>query len=525
MRRDSQAHDQLVALADTGEVHPAPGQREERLVDAHLGGRSRRRLLWRPTDHHSTEHRCLAFKRKGHALFCLHFGHGVLPVIIVAPAKPFNLQPEAVCALVQGVHGEQCERFLLGGQAAGVRRILAQFGGETFDHVQHVRFGGERQDGGLVAQRRLVIVAGIVVAERLFGRLEGGGRPGPVPQHGETGPNMGTRQRALDRLQLAVMQITQPGNVCLARLGQHIERIGGRALHQLLCRVVGIAALIDIRVIPIDAPGIAGRDRPQGPIGPLQRLIRHGIAGLLRPIDKVRDIGPEPRGGIAVPFPPQAEGAIRALTVQQRVYRRLDTRLRIVAAFRRAHGDQLLGIEQGQGPAGRLFGTPIRIAVERGVKRRRVHWQGRIADTDRGRARHEPVQQICADRVGIARLHQLPADLGHGQVRRAGLDLVGPVRLEIARSTDGQTDCCDPFGFGVDANGHVCTDPCRERPRQLSICDIHRAIGRDFGRELARSQFDIVDAGRKLGLIARRKEARHDEVRRRLLAHDHAGLG
>ena len=66
------------------------------------------------------------------------------------------------------VGGEEKEGFLLRRQAVRFGQVLSDAAGEALDAVLRLRFRGQGEDAGDIAAWRLVIVAGVLVAERAF---------------------------------------------------------------------------------------------------------------------------------------------------------------------------------------------------------------------------------------------------------------------------------------------------------------------------------------------------------------------
>ena len=107
-------------------------------------------------------------------------------------------------------------------------------------HGQHTRE---------IAARRLVVVAGVGVAERLLRLLESRLRAGVVADHVERGSNLRTGERARDLLKLVVVEIAETRLVHAAGLGQNIGRVGHGTIHHRFRGVVVPAAFIDFEVI------------------------------------------------------------------------------------------------------------------------------------------------------------------------------------------------------------------------------------------------------------------------------------
>ena len=267
----------------------------------------------------------------------------IAPVIIVSVAEALNDHAIVLAAIIHGIECKKRKRLFLGAELTRVRRILSQLLGQTRRNLVEVRFCGQRDNPSKIAQRRLIIVARILITERLFSRFESAEGARAIPHEGQRGPKVRACQRAFDPVQFTIMQIAQTAHIGLAGLREHIERIGRGPAHQARFGIVVPLAFPDIGVIAIGPPGIALCHRPHGLKGAVEGSLRHFIAGLAGAVDKVRRIGAKPGRGISVPLAPETERAFGRLAVQHGCDRFLNLRTgRFPRVLIGAHGDKLL---------------------------------------------------------------------------------------------------------------------------------------------------------------------------------------
>ncbi len=237
--------------------------------------------------------------------------------------------------------------------------------------------GGKRQHGGVVAQLAAVIdIADRDRARRC--RTEGGVVSGSGACHIAV-----LRERRGD-LRLGELG-RQPRHLRLIKIPQPVEIVGFRARQHVMgighCRQVA-----DLGVLLADIivkPGDRGLDHE----------IWRVLAVLLRADQKIGCVGVEPRHRIAAiaPHPKTAVGALQLDDMPDRAVERLRCRRPRIGS---PQSRDVLDIEQGQGPAGRLLDAAVRIPFERAQQTRNVPIGPRAdAEQSLGRARQEFVRR------------------------------------------------------------------------------------------------------------------------------------
>ena len=418
----------------------------------------------------------------------------------------------------QGVRRHEQEAELLGVEALRFGQINTDLFGQTDDALGLAGLCGQGQDTGQVTPRRLVVIARIVKAQRGLGRIKGAGGPGPVADQVERCAQLRESQRALDPRQALVMHVAQARAVHPAGTGQHIKRISDRTVRQAFRRVGLALPAIDIRGIARRPPQLTRRDVLHRDEGPVQRHLRHGVAGLAGPREEVDRIGPDPGLGLTVTHTPQTDNAIIGLTAEQGS----DGLLHLRPALRRrlAAGNirQGPGIQQRQGPAGDLFGTAIRIAIQRFQHGIAVQRNGREIHRDHGIARQISGQCCGIQRPGPARIQTTPGDLRRSQPGRTDLDRITALGSKTARALDGQGDRADAR---VRA-GNLVAPVNALAPGQLDLVtrvEIDRIFRPQNDVIGPRFAIHIVDGEGCGGDVSRRQEARQDEFGRHIIAY------
>ena len=176
------------------------------------------------------------------------------------------------------VGGEKKESLLLRRQAIRLRQVLRHALRQAPHAIRLLRFLRQREHASEVTARRLVVVAGVGVADRRFRLIERRLRTSVVADHVERRADLCFRQRAFDTADPVVVQVAQPRLVHAARLREHIGSVSHRAIHQFLLGVVAVAALIDFEVIARRVTALANRKLLKRIIRLVERRIRHDIA-------------------------------------------------------------------------------------------------------------------------------------------------------------------------------------------------------------------------------------------------------
>ena len=382
---------------------------------------------------------------------------------------------------------------------------------------------GQGDDRREIAQLALIPIRLVPIAERGHGLFERGPGAGAVAHQGQAGADLGAGERGVVVLHMDVVPPAQAGQIAPAGLGQDVEGVGGGAAAHPFGRLLGlgVVAIPPLRILQAighAGPALRSADLAHGLQGAVHGRLRHRRATQLCFPEEVGRIGAQPGVRLTVADPPETEGPVERLAIQQAADRIVQRRrgralLRI--------GRQLAGEQQGIGHRHHLFGAAVRIA-------RQGHGDGtgveaaerRVADLQANIARRHAGQQLRLWREGLARPLQLNRGAGRRAPAQTGLDRIVLAGRE-AGTEHGEADLADARpGRGVERDAFSDTLPQRELEQPLEGHH-HTAGGAGLGGVAAGRALDIVELQRGERPVARRQEARQVEVGDHRLPHRH----